>query len=412
MSQSSPLPAAQRLIALADDGSLLEIGGRARSQQPSVAKTTPADGVHVAFARIHGREALLVVENRDALAHSDREVARNKLIRALDIAMARRLPTILVLDAPEGPLARFEPATGELHGRMSDPSLSPDPSARQAPLLAITLGPVRGLAMEWHAQADLVISTTDNDPTADIVASDEHEALECGRRVLAWCEGRPHPTAREGRSSELPEQPFSVAETADSLTDPGTSIPLSSGDAVMGCLARVEGWPTLFLGAQGPLSSLDLDRIRRSVDLSGRLGTPLVLLQDCPGYAPSAANNLEALARLTASFRRWSNPRVAVVCGAGHVLGSFALGARPLGLDFAIAWPWARLALNDPPTYDVASLERERQPDPWVAAGLGLVEDVLTPQETADTLKRLVAMFHSPENQADTSTNRYRIYSQ
>lgn len=409
---NSRLPTHERLARLADSGSLLEIGAKARSQQPSVSEVTPADGLHIAFARIHDQEVLIAAENQEVLKRSDREVARSKLTRALDFALARSLPMILVLDAPEGELARFEPTAGELHGRMADPSISPDPSLRTAPLLVIALGSVRGLASEWRAHADLVITTSEFENTADLIAADDSEALEFARRALAWLHPRVEPTADDEQISALPAGPMPVAEAIERLADPGASLQLAPGDAVSGRLARIDGWPTLFLGAQGALSSRDLKRIRRGVDLSGRIQVPLVLLQDCPGYDASAVADLDASARLSASYRRWSNPRVAVVCGTGHVLGSFALGARPLGLDFAIAWPWAHLAVNDPPAYDVDSLKRERRPDPWLAAGLGLVEDVLTPDETAQTLRRLVAMFRHADREGDASppSDPYRIY--
>ena len=58
---------------------------------------------------------------------------------------------------------------------------------------------------------------------------------------------------------------------------------------------------------------------------------------------------------------------------------------------------------ENPPAYDVDSLAAARAGDPWLAAGLGLVDDVLTPHETAAALRRLMALFGSDSRDGDGS---------
>ncbi len=384
---------AGRLALLADPDSVLALGDRAQTQQASVTGPTPADGLHTAFVRVAGLEAIALLEDAEVLQRTDGEVARAKLQRMLAFAVSRELPVVLVVDGPAGPPPLFEPGEGELHGRMTDPSLAIDVGARVAPLVAVVLGPAVGRVGELLGDADLVIATSETaDASADLVAPDAAGALRLARQALAIL------GAREGRAYplEAPEEtgagPLALDAAIELLVDADPGLSLAHQDGVIGRLGRIGGWPAVVAGASGPLSAAGLARIRRLVRLTGRCGVPLVLVQDCGGYAPDAARDRDAIARLVAEYRAWSNPRIVVVSGAGHVLGSFALGARQLGVDFVIAWPWARLAVTDPASYEEAALARVRQVDPWRAAGMGLVDDVLTPAETVVALRRLAAL--------------------
>ena len=46
----------------------------------------------------------------------------------------------------------------------------------------------------------------------------------------------------------------------------------------------------------------------------------------------------------------------------------------------------------DTPGYDAATLAPHRQPGPWLAAGMGLVDDVVTPEETGPWLRWFVGL--------------------
>ena len=141
------------------------------------------------------------------------------------------------------------------------------------------------------------------------------------------------------------------------------------------------------------LTSRDLQRLRRLYRLGGQFNIPLVIVQDCAGYGPDAANDLEGLASLSRAIRASDAPVISIVSGRGHTLGKFPLGSKQLGAAFIIAWPWAQLATTDTPSYTPEVLDQAREQTPWLAAGRGLVDDVLTPAETAHTVRQLVALF-------------------
>ena len=139
------------------------------------------------------------------------------------------------------------------------------------------------------------------------------------------------------------------------------------------------------------------------MDFSQRAGLPLLLVQDCLGYGPDLINNSSEVAALIAAYKRNCCPRICLVVGAGHVLGTFALGSHEVGIDTAFAWPWARISPRDASSYATAVLERLREDGPWDAAGFGLIDDVLTPSETKPVLGHLLEVFAKPPREPDVS---------
>src|SRR5688500_12955284 len=120
------LNASQRIDALVDPGSALEIAAMARSQQPSVATETPGDGVLTTFATVGGERIVVLAEDPIALARTDAEVARRKRHRILTLASMTQSPVVLLLDGAAGTAPTFEDNAGELAGRMSDPRVDID----------------------------------------------------------------------------------------------------------------------------------------------------------------------------------------------------------------------------------------------------------------------------------------------
>ena len=85
-----------------------------------------------------------------------------------------------------------------------------------------------------------------------------------------------------------------------------------------------------------------------------------------------------------------------MITGKGHVLGTFPLGSRQLGTDYFIVWPWASLSIVDPSTdYSEESLEAVRELDPWLAAGRGLIDDVLSPEDSIESIRWLIDVYMS-----------------
>ena len=410
------LTASQRVHALVDPGSVLEIAAMARSQQPSVATETPRDGVLTTFATIDGQRIAVLAEDPVASARTDGEVARRKRHRILTLAAMTQSPVVLVLDGAAGGAPLFEDNAGELAGRMSDPRVDIDLERRQAPLLSVICGPVVAWARDVVAASDIVIATkvavellpAGLNTFVDLVAADDATALTAARPLLALLadENRgkgaqrfaPATTAGENTPFELTSMtdPTKIAEL---LVDPHSFVELHRPplSGLVTGLARIGGWPVVLAVTGGEdsaqLSAPDLVRLRRAYGVATRARLTLIAVQDCTGFAPDAAADLAERAALTNAIRACDAPVISIVTGAGHTLGTFPLGTKQLGAAFIIAWPWSRLATTDARDYTPEVLDVIRRPDPWLAAGRGLVDDVLTPAETVHTVRQLVALF-------------------
>ena len=410
------LTASQRVDALVDPGSALEIAAIARSQQPHVAAETARDGVLTTFATSDGHRIAVLAEDPVALARTDAEVARRKRHRILSLASMTQSPIVLVLDGAVGSAPTFEDNTGELAGRMSDPRIDIDLEQRQAPLLSVICGPVVAWARDVVAASDIVIATRVGmeqlepglDTFVDVVADDDAAAMSIARSVLSLLarERRADGAARFApASAPLADTPFDLAAMTDPakivelLVDSHTFLALRRppGSGLVTGLGRIGAWPVILVvtgGAESAqLSAPDLSRLRRAYGVATRAGLTLIAVQDCAGFAPDAAVDLAARAALTNAIRACDAPVISIVTGAGHTLGTFPLGTKQLGAAFIIAWPWARLATTDARDYTPSALDAIRRPDPWLAAGRGLVDDVLTPAETVHTVRQLVALF-------------------
>src|SRR5205823_12653302 len=95
--------------------------------------------------------------------------------------------------------------------------------------------------------------------------------------------------------------------------------------------------------------------VGRVARLSRRLRLPLLLFQDTDGYDPVESADpvfLRAMADAMEHVRHAAGPKIAVILGHGHVLGTFVLGGRQLGVDFVAALPWADVSVLDVPVYE------------------------------------------------------------
>jgi acetyl-CoA carboxylase carboxyltransferase component len=421
--QSPRLGVDERLQLLLDRGSVLEVAAQARSQQPSVAADTPADGVRTLLARIRDINVAVIAEDGQVLERTDGEVARAKRHRILDLARMTGVPVILLLDGPAASPGRFDPNAGQLAGHLSDPRLDIDLRQRAAPLISVVCGRVVGWARAVLGESDVVIATADASreldsgmaAAADIIAAGEADAIEQAATVLQLLVGGRSGSAKAEAQAQVEadsdvaalsddqwmDARLSASECVQQFADVGSFVPFTTAkpDVTTG-LAAIARWPLAVVCVGGSeraiLAKEDLRRISRLYRLSRRNGLPLLVLENCAGLDGDALSSYEQLAELTAELRESNTLKVNVITGAGHALGTFPLGSRQLRIDYFVAWPWADISIIDPPTdYSPESLDAVRNVGPWLAAGRGLVDDILTPAQSIEAVRWIVDLYMS-----------------
>ena len=400
----------QRVAALVDDDSLIEIGAFAHSQYEAVGRGAPADGVIAGYARVDGRKIIVLAEDRLALAQSDAQVAKAKRHRAIDLGIYRKLPIVYLADGSETEYPTFDPNDALLSGGVTRQEPTRDIAEREAPFIAVLLGVCTGQDAALAIRADGIIATGDarlsaaDDPaatlddTVDLLAADDVEAVALARRLLTLLPVTPTAALAAHEAAAPPEplddDPISGSQVLlDGLVDAGTALLLSGGSGAHQVgLGRIAGYPVAFAltGEGAPLGGGDVRNIARIAAWSSRYRLPFLSTQDCAGYDPGEANGpayLEAVAAAVESLRASAAPKISLITGSGHVLGDFALGGKGTGFDFIWAWPASAVGIVDTRGYG-ASQDGDSLAGPWRAAEWGVVDDVIKPSESRDWIAR------------------------
>jgi acetyl-CoA carboxylase carboxyltransferase component len=213
-------------------------------------------------------------------------------------------------------------------------------------------------------------------------------------------------------------EPYDMYELVRQVVDDGEWLDLKPewGRAVITCLARFGGRPVGLVASQplhddGVLDNDAADKAARFVSLCDAFGLPLVFLVDVPGFAvgadAEAAGVIRHGARLVEAVAAAEVPKVTVVVRRAYGAGYYAMGGRAFDPDLLVAWPTAEIALMAPEdTVEIAfgaevarGAEGEARrgelvaayrelADVYVAAENALVDDVIDPRETRQTIIR------------------------
>lgn len=381
----------QRVDALVDNGSFLELGRLTTSQQPGLADDTPADGLVAGWATIGGREVGVLAEDPIAAARTDGQVARNKRLRVVNTCAIRGNPVVLLADGQAEP-AVFEPATGELYGFMGRQWPEAGPDAAAAPAVTVVFGHCTGRIAELAVAGDVLIVTPAADLAsfADATAPDDTSAIALVSALFAALTGGGD-AAPPGRALADDDVAPRLDAVIDGLFDRASVLRLTDRSTFATGVAALDGRAVVFAAAGGgtPLGAGELRAISRAARLARRAVLPLLLVQDTAGYE-RGEHVMPALAEALREVQAVHTPKLTLVTGRGHVLGTFVLGGRQLGIDLAVALPTAQVAALDVPSYVPGSV-----PDvdgPWLAAGLGHVDEVVAPSEARRYLGAALAL--------------------
>src|SRR5438046_4344111 len=216
--QAPPSVARQRLLALTDRGSFIEMGSQARHRTTAFEmhrKRPAGDGVVTGLGRIEERPVALYAQDSAVLGGSLGEMHAGKIVRIMDWAARARMPVVGRIDSG---VARVQEGVGALDGYGSIFSANVRQSGR-IPQISVILGPCAGGAVYSPALTDIVImrrqrehmfltgpkvvkAVTHEDVSAEelggadlharrsgvahMVAAEADEALDLAQRVLSY----------------------------------------------------------------------------------------------------------------------------------------------------------------------------------------------------------------------------------
>jgi acetyl-CoA carboxylase carboxyltransferase component len=258
------------------------------------------------------------------------------------------------------------------------------------------------------------------------VASDE-ECIERIRQYLSFFpshNGEPPPVRPVGdpvdRMDEdlldvLPEsnrKPHDMYEVIRRIVDDGEWLDLKPqwAKTVITCLARMGGRPVGIVASQprhlgGILDNDSADKAARFVNLCDAFAIPLVFLVDVPGFMVGtkveAAGIIRHGAKMLHAVASATVPKITVVLRKAYGAGYYVMNGRAYEPDLIVAWPSAEIsvmgaegaveivfrkqveAAEDPAAEKAKLIDAYRGLiDVYVAAGNGMIDDVIDPRET------------------------------
>ncbi len=201
---------------------------------------------------------------------------------------------------------------------------------------------------------------------ADYLASDERDAIRIGRRIVArlnWRKQGPPPSAPVAPPRLDPDEllgvvpadlrvPFDPHEVVARVVD-GSEFdefkPLY-GDSLVTGWARVHGYPVgVLANARGVLFSAESQKAAQFIQLANQVDTPLVFLHNTTGYMVGREYEQGGIikhgALMINAVANSRVPHISILMGASYGAGHYGMCGRAYDPRFLFAWPSAKAAV-------------------------------------------------------------------
>ena len=269
---------------------------------------------------------------------------------------------------------------------------------------------------------------------AHFAAEDEKQALAFTRKLVSYLpsnNGEPPPSVEptddpwrmDAALNSIvpvdPDQPYDMRDIITRVVDLDSFFEVFAGyaqNALTG-FARLHGQAVGVVGQQpmvmaGVIDINASDKIARFVRFCDAFNIPLITFSDSPGFMPGVNQEHGGIirhgAKIVYAYSEATVPKLTVVPRKGYGGAYIVMSSKHIHADMLFAWPTAeiavmgaegavnilfrkQLAAAEDPAAERAKLVadyRERFANPYAAAKLGYVDDVIIP---SDTRPRLIA---------------------
>jgi len=271
----------------------------------------------------------------------------------------------------------------------------------------------------------------------DLEVKDDPECIAAVRKYLSYfpsnCEQKTPVTEcsdPEDRGSdrlleiipESPRTPYDMYEVIEEIVDDGDYFEIKPKFArsLITCFARMGGMPVGVVANQpkqlgGILDVDSADKAARFINLCDAFNIPLLFLQDVPGFMVGSKVEQQGIirhgAKMLYAVSRATVPKITVLVRKAYGAGYYVMCGRAYEPDLIVAWPGAEIsvmgaegavniigrsaieAADDPEATREAMLNAVReQIDPYIAAGNAMIDDIIDPRETRQTVIRGLKM--------------------
>src|SRR6266436_3629165 len=276
---------------------------------------------------------------------------------------------------------------------------------------------------------------------AHFIAPDEEACLEDARYLLSFLPQNnvdPPPYAEPSDSAERedadldslipddPAKPYDMKDVISRVVDDGDFLEVHErwAENIVCCFARLNGHPVGVVGNQPRALAgvLDIDsstKAARFVRTCDAFNIPLVTFVDVPGFLPGTAQEWGGIirhgAKLLYAYCEATVPKLTVITRKAYGGAYDVMSSKHVRADFNFAWPTAEVAVMGPEgavnivfrkeltkakNADKARKElvqtyRDTFANPYKAAELGYVDEVILPEDTRPQLCRALQMLRN-----------------
>src|SRR5271166_2521513 len=286
-------------------------------------------------------------------------------------------------------------------------------------------------------------ATTHNSTSgvAHFLAHNDTECLQMIRALMSYLpqnnrdDGpvRPSDDSEDRQNAELDSivpaesnQPYDIKDVIHRVVDDGDFFEVQehwARNIVVG-FARMAGRSVGIVANQPAYLAgcLDIDSSTkggRFVRFCDAFNIPILTFEDVPGFLPGTAQEFGGIirhgAKLLYAYAEATVPKITVITRKAYGGAYCVMGSKHLRTDVNLAWPTAEIAVmgpegavnivyrreltgaSDPDAVRRAKTEefKERFANPFVAAELGFLDDVIEPRQTRPRVIRALRMLES-----------------
>jgi len=391
------LPVRERIELLLDpDTAFLEVAPLAGHGLYDGA--APGAGLVTGVGKVEGRAVMIVANDATVKGGTYTPVTVKKHLRAQEIALENRLPSITLVDSG----GAFLPLQDEVvpdrdhFGRIFFNQATM--SAQGIPQIAAVLGSctaggayvpamsdetviVKNQGTIFLAGPPLVKAATGEDVTAeelgggdvhtrlsgvaDHLADDDADALEKVRGIVAHLAPPPPPPAGRIAPEEprypaedlygiVPKEvrrPYDVREVLARVLDGSRFHEFKPryGATLVAGFGHVEGYPVAIVANNGVLFSESALKATHLIEMACQRGVPLVFLQNITGFMVGKAAEQGGIAKdgakMVHAVANAAVPKITLLIGGSFGAGNYGMCGRAYQPRFLFTWPNARISV-------------------------------------------------------------------
>lgn len=392
--------ARERITALLDEGSFVEIDKFVLSRDDSSGKKYFGDGVITGYGSINGRTVFLFAHDFTVLGGSLGEMFGKKIAKVMDLALKAGVPFIGLNDSGG---ARIQEGVQSL-ALYSEVFFRNTQCSGVIPQLSAIMGPCAGGAVYSPAITDFIIMVqktghmfitgpdvvkaalhedvtyeqlggasvhSSKSGVAHFVSETEDDCVELIKKLLSYLPSNNGelPPVSEARDSidridtiietVVPSdsnKPYDMRDIIRSVLDYNEFLEVHSRWAanILVGFGRLEGYSVGIVANQpmhlaGALDINSSDKASRFIRFCDAFNIPIVTFVDVPGYLPGVEQESGGIirhgAKLLYAYCEATVPKITIVVRKAYGGAYCAMGSKYSKSDINYAWPSAELAV-------------------------------------------------------------------